>query len=272
MSNQIVAALERAAKQIVHSLGEAAAKAERRLLHETAEGLEHTARSHREFDAHAASDLEHAAARHPDVHDPHGASDPTRPAAAAGPSVSKPPELPGAEPLADPTVRLSATDHPYLQPSFKDREAEAVPGKVPLTDSHVEGTSADGVVPDGKALETFAGPVRPYVFEPGRTYYRSVGDTQFPNGSFWSEFPPSESQLRGDFAVLNEWNGDHGVVAFTPNRPVHAWAGEVAPQRATGGGDWYLPGGATQLWIPPGSIGPGDGDWLIAPVPGGSAR
>src|SRR3954469_7571659 len=105
MSNQIVAALERAAKQIVHALGEAASKAEQRLLHETAEGLEQTARRHRAFDSEAAGDLERAAARPPAVHAPHGAGEPGLPGTAGGPSVERPPNLPGAEPLADPTVK-----------------------------------------------------------------------------------------------------------------------------------------------------------------------
>lgn len=267
MSNQIVAALERAAKQIVHSLGEAAAKAERRLLHETAEGLEATAHRHRQFDTDAAGDLERAAARHPTVHDPHGASDPARRTTGAGPSVEEPRTLPGAEPLPDPSTPVTAGDHPYLRPISHDRENEALPGDVPRRPGYVEGTPADGVYPDDYSVQTFSGPVRPYVMEPGRTYYRSAGDGQYPNGSFWSEYPPTEPELRRDFAVLNEWNGDHGVIAFTPNRPVHAWGGDVAPQPATGGGDYYLPGGATQLWIPRGSLGAGDGEWQIAPAP-----
>jgi len=266
VSNQIVAALERAAKQIVHALGEAASKAEQRLLHETADGLEQTARRHRAFDTEAAGDLERAAARHPDVPAPHGASDPVRASATAGPSVSKPPELRGAEPLPDPTVPLSATDHPYLQPSSLDREVEALPGA-----AHV-GTGKPVDAPPGHVAlprsewRNFDGPIQPYVLQPGTTYYRAVGDTQYPNGAYWTQRPVTEAELRSDFAVLNKWNGDHGVVAFTPNRPVQGWIGTVAPMPATGDLGSHLPGGGTQIWLPSATLGPQDGAWQIAPA------
>jgi len=266
MSNQIVAALERAAKQIVHSLGEAAAKAEQRLLHETADGLEHTARSHRTFDEHAASDLERAAAQHPDVHAPHGASDPVLPTAAAGPSLSSPPELHGAEPLADPTTKLSAADHPYLQPSSLDREVEALPGAPhPGTGKPVDAPPGHVELPR-EEWRTFDGPIQPYVLQPGTTYYRAVGDTQYPNGSYWTQHPVTETELRSDFAVLNKWNGDHGVVAFTPNHPVQGWIGTVAPMPATGDLGSHLAGGGTQIWLQPKVLGPEDGTWQIAPA------
>lgn len=270
MSNQIVAALERAAKQIVHALGEAATKAEHRLLHETADGLEHTARAHREFDSHAASDLERAANRHPDVHDLHGAAEPGRPGTPAGPSVSKPPELPGAEPLTTPTTKLSAADHPYLQPNSFDRETEARPGAARPGTGHPVDAPPGHVELPPDVWSTFDGPVQPYVLQPGTTYYRAVGDGQYPNGSFWSQHPATESQLRSDFAVLNKWNGDHGVVAFTPDRPVQAWIGTVAPQPATGDLGSHLPGGGTQIWLPPATLGPQDGSWQIAPAVEGS--
>ena len=266
MSNQIVAALERAAKQIVHSLGEAASKAEQRLLHETAEGLEDTARRHRAFDSEAAGDLERAAARHPDVHDPHGATDPTHPTAAAGPSLSRPPELPGAEPLPNPTVKLSAADHPYLQPSRHDRETEALPGPARPGTGHPVETPPGHVELPPDAWSTFDGPIQPYVLEPGTTYYRAVGDGQYPNGSYWSQHPATESELRSDYAVLNDWNGDHGVVAFTPDHPVQGWIGTVAPQHATGDLTSHLPGGGTQIWLPPATLGPQDGSWQVAPA------
>ena len=120
-------------------------------------------------------------------------------------------------------------------------------------------------------MATFDGPVRPYDLEPGVTYYRSVGygPSSYPNGSFWTETPPTEGQLRSDIAVLNGWNGDHGVVAFTPNQKISVgWEGEVAPQPATGGGDFYLPGGGRQIWVPPGYLNESHGHWQIAPAPG----
>jgi hypothetical protein len=90
--------------------------------------------------------------------------------------------------------------------------------------------------------------------EPGKTHYRDVGHGSFPNGSFWTEAPPaSEGELRSSLAVLNRWNGNHGVVSFTPSRPVLAWEGEVAPQWATGED----------------GFDGNDGAWMISPAPEG---
>jgi ribosomal protein S20 len=61
MSNQVVAALERGAKRVVHALGEGATKAEHKLLHETADNLETAAKKHIAHDGKAAKDLESAA-------------------------------------------------------------------------------------------------------------------------------------------------------------------------------------------------------------------
>lgn len=55
---------------------------------------------------------------------------------------------------------------------------------------------------------------------------------------------------------------------LVPNRTVPAWAGQTAPQQATGDSTRWLPGGARQLWVEPGTLGAKDGDWFILPMPG----
>ena len=121
-------------------------------------------------------------------------------------------------------------------------------------------------------MRTFQGDVTPTYLEPGKTYYRWVGDGSAPNGAFWSPTPPrgGTGELRSDLAVKNEWNGDHGIVAFTPSHRIPVYSGPAAPQWGTGSTDHYLPGGGTQIWAEPYKLGPGDGEWSIAPVPEGS--
>lgn len=273
MSNAIVQVLEDAARKVAVAV-EDAAKSVGKFFDETAQRLETSAENHVEHDGRAASELERAA-RHgdetPSVHGA-GSSAPVRAAAAEpGGGAGFPHELESATDLPDPTRRLHQSDHPYLQPSSKELESEAIPGAKPRTDAQVVGdTSNHPELPDA-ALGTFSGDVTPEYMTPDKTYYRWVGDSSYPNGAFWSEHPPTggTSELRSDYAVLNEWNGDHGVVAFRPSHPVPVYRGEVAPQYATGSTDHYLPGGATQLWMPPGALSDKDGPWVIAPTPEG---
>lgn len=113
MSNQVVAALERAGKQIVHALGEGASKAEHRLLHETADNLETAAKKHVEHDARAAKDLETAARRHGDEH----VTEPTSP-----PATTRRPteESPGrsAIPTVNKEVNVTGKDAPGVRTRF----------------------------------------------------------------------------------------------------------------------------------------------------------
>ncbi len=285
----IVAALKNAAEKIGQALGHDASHAHSELMHSTGNNLRANAQAHLDHDAKAAADLERAGRRSgddgPTLHG--GDSTPAETATGcSGPSVSAPPTIPGGsggtrppfpgeEPLSNPTEPLSAADHPYLQPSTPNspeyREDEALPGEVPETTSWTEGDPGSRAPLDEGALSTFSGPVRPFTMQPGTTYYRSVGDGAYPTGGFWSETPPvNESQLRSDYAVLNNWNGDHGIVTFTPEHPVQGWEGEVAPQPATGGGGFYLPGGGRQVFIPRGNL-TGDGNWTIAPAPQGES-
>lgn len=102
--------------------------------------------------------------------------------------------------------------------------------------------------------------------EPGETYYRMVGHGTRPAGSHWvREVPADENEVRSRLAVKNEWNGDRGIVAFTPTRRIDGWIGAAAPQRASGGARAYLVGGGEQIWIPTGTLDAEAGAWRIAP-------
>ena len=81
--------------------------------------------------------------------------------------------------------------------------------------------------------------------------------------------------LRSDSAVLDEWNGNHGVVACTPSQDIQSWVGEAGPQPGTGAASsaqpYHLPGGGEQVWIdrptiPPADLQPGTGRWQIRPT------
>ena len=113
--------------------------------------------------------------------------------------------------------------------------------------------------------DTFQGRVEPFDMEPGKTYYRVVGDGSRPDGEFWTDRRPrTAADVRGDLAIREQWNGDHGVIAYTPPERVQGWAGTVAPTRATGRDDMHLPGGGRQMWIPPDTLSRESGHWRIA--------
>jgi hypothetical protein len=174
---------------------------------------------------------------------------------------------PGTQ-LTDPTVRLSAAAHPYLRPPSFAPETEA--GALPKAEFGWIGSNPDGrAEPPQTAIDTFTGEITAVDLLPGKRYYRAVGDGQYPNGAFWTEEPiGSEVALRRDYAVRNDWNGNRGLVILVPNRTVPSWVGQTAPQQATGDSTRWLPGGARQLWVEPGTLGAKDGDWFILPMPG----
>ncbi|WP_022911058.1 hypothetical protein [Aestuariimicrobium kwangyangense] len=182
------------------------------------------------------------------------------------------------EPLGTrPDQPLSATDHPYLQPNGTTPETQALPGAPQPTAV----TPADVPVPDGwppldqSALNTFDGAPTPETWPAGETRYRVVGDGQYPSGSFWTREPPaSDDVLRGDLAVLNEWNGNHGVVAYTPSQDLNVWVGPAGAQPTTGYdplNPTHLPGGGEQIYVQRGGFPSGDlddpGRWHVQSTP-----
>jgi len=70
-------------------------------------------------------------------------------------------------------------------------------------------------------------------------------------------------ELRGDLAVDSTWNGDHGLIAFTPSVVVKAWRGTAASQPASEGNGQYLRCGGDQIWVPAGKH---HGDYVIGRV------
>lgn len=280
MSDEPAKAIERGAKRLGHAVGTALKRAESKLLRDTETGLRASAESHLKHDGEAAEGLERAA-RGPRS-TPVVSGGRTAPPGASAPRTASVPNVNlvsgsnGATSLPNPTGRLSSSDYPYLRPAQPVRETEAVPGAAPNKVSWVApGTYPGRTVPPAGIQRTFAGEIQPYTLRKGVTYYRSVGDGQYPTGGFWSETPPvDEASLRRDYAVLNDWNGDHGVVSFTPDRDVPvAWEGEVGPQGASVTGhsgdqdpNHHLPGGARQIWIPRGGIDHEPGEWWIAPA------
>jgi hypothetical protein len=273
LSNAIVQALEDAAKKIEQAVIDAA-KSVGHFFEDTGTRLRQAVDDLTTHDGKAAADLEKAGKHADETPSVHGAGGATTPASAAGGGAggNLAGDLENATHLPNATDKLSSADYPYLQHESGALESEAVPGALPRTTSRVVGdTSAHPPLPD-RALSTFQGDVTPSYLEPGQTYYRWVGDGSYPNGSFWSPTPPrgGTGELRSDLAVKNEWNGDHGIVVFTPSQRVPVYSGPAAPQWGTGSTDHYLPGGGTQIWTEPGKLGPDDGDWSIAPVPEGS--
>jgi hypothetical protein len=170
--------------------------------------------------------------------------------------------------LADPGRRLSRHDFGFLRPPSSAREHLAQRGPVPPVRQRVvdfapgQDPAAWPPIPDAVLL-TFSGDVTPVELAAGQRLYRVVGDGSYPNGSFWTlTRPRDEHRMRRDLALLNDWNGDHGLVVLDLTRPVTAWRGVVGPQRSSDRRG-HLPGGGEQLWLPAGVLGPLDGRWTL---------
>lgn len=113
-------------------------------------------------------------------------------------------------------------------------------------------------------LVKFSGMVSVDTLEAGQRLFRTVGLTaksaehygSITNrllGDYWELTPPGQfeciDEWRANTAVLWEWNGDHGHLMVTLKRPVLALVGMVSHQ-PLGRGDWVLPGGGMQVFVP----------------------
>lgn len=151
---------------------------------------------------------------------------------------------------------LSRTHFDYLAEKEPLRESERSlvidkkdPARVPANEAIVDRQAGPVELPE-EAEQTFDGSVTPFTMEKDKTYYRIVGKESVPLGDFWIEkIPSSEEQWRRDYAVKRTWNGNHGVVEFTPAEDIHGWRGRTGAQRASSG-DGYMPGGSEQIWVP----------------------
>ncbi|NML15042.1 DUF6861 domain-containing protein [Azohydromonas caseinilytica] len=98
----------------------------------------------------------------------------------------------------------------------------------------------------------------PVVLKPGTKLYRVIDQKSNPAGSYWSEeLPRSRAQWRSDLAVKNDWNNNGSYVEYTvpAGDGLKVWRGSAAAQSLEGT-DRYLPGGGTQVWMPPGTVVP----------------
>ncbi len=133
------------------------------------------------------------------------------------------------------------------------RTAPAAPGGFPqMSDSIARTFNADPI---------------PETLPAGTKLYRIIGDDDSASGSYWSLDPPpaTEAEWRGSNAVLDPWNGDGGYVSSTvPDEGLNVWSGPTAPQALAPDGTSVLPGGATQIWVPRGTITP-DGPPMPTP-------
>lgn len=167
-----------------------------------------------------------------------------------------------------PSHRLDAKDYPFLQPAdWSTTEAQAVPCLPPETTAELAPNPDGRLEPDHSKRATFDGVIEPATMKAGTPYYRIVGDKSVPNGEFWTDHvPDGDSEIRGDMAIKNEWNGDHGIIQFVPNRDIPCWEGRVAPQAATNSDSAHLAGGGYQIYVGRGSIADNDGMWDLKPL------
>ena len=141
-----------------------------------------------------------------------------------------------------------------------------------------DSTIEPGQSESDKPTCAFATAPVPVLLPAGSVVYRVIGKSpdgglgNSPSGSWWSLEPPpqTEAKWRADYAVCGHWNGDGGYIKVTLKEDVRAWQGPVAPHRSQVAG-YYLPGGAMQIWVPPGTIDPiRDGatlDDILQPTP-----
>ena len=87
--------------------------------------------------------------------------------------------------------------------------------------------------------------VQPVTVPPNTPLFRTGDSSSDPAGSYWSPDPPSSGSQP---ASKPEWNdGGNTVSAVTPPNGTKAWMGPAS-------GQGQAPGGATQLYLPPGSL------------------
>jgi uncharacterized Zn-binding protein involved in type VI secretion len=93
---------------------------------------------------------------------------------------------------------------------------------------------------------------QPVDLPPGTTLYRVIDPALNPAGSYWMPAPfASEEEWRNACAVLPEWKNKGVQVVTSVVQPpgLKGWLGAAARQKG-------LPGGGTQLWIPPSQLQP----------------
>jgi hypothetical protein len=191
------------------------------------------------------------------------------------PAVSEdavvPPPTTGVIELLNPARQLMRTDYKFLREPSLETEQLAIPGSPPPTRVTLSNFLPDQDPSSWPAipphiLVTFDGTVSPVWLDVGQRLFRVVGSGQWANGPFWIEERPVDADsLRRDYALRNEWNGDHGVVVLEIARRIAAWRGVAGPQRSSDG-NGYLPGGSRQVWVPAGSLDLADGRWTLEPL------
>lgn len=93
---------------------------------------------------------------------------------------------------------------------------------------------------------------QPVNLPPNTKLYRVIGDSNAPDGSYWSlSVPADEASWRQSCAVKPKWNNDGQCVSYTvPQQGLKAWMGPASSQGEFGGG-------AMQFYVPPGTVKPG---------------
>jgi uncharacterized Zn-binding protein involved in type VI secretion len=92
---------------------------------------------------------------------------------------------------------------------------------------------------------------QPVTVPPNTPLYRVVDDPANAAGGYWTPDLPSSEEAWRQANAVGDWNaGSLLAVAQAPAEGLKAWMGPASGQ----GG---LPGGGTQLWVPPGSLVPG---------------
>ena len=109
-----------------------------------------------------------------------------------------------------------------------------------------------------KAAENFVA-ARPVTLPKGTKIYRIVDDAARPDGSWWSlDLPGSKAEWRSKYAVLEDFNKNGKYVEYvvTETEGLRVWLGPAASQRVGSAPGWIQDGGASQVWLPPGSVRP----------------
>jgi len=160
----------------------------------------------------------------------------------------------------------AATRDSPLLPKKVGLEPGAVPGAPPKLDVTPPVQPPDPrfqIKPDD--VDTFAQTPTFETLGEGTKIYRIVGQGSNPAGSYWSLDPPpaTEAEWRAGSAVQNGWNGDGAYVVHEVGPDgLQVWKGPAGPQLSSVDG-YYLPGGDTQLFVPPGQVDAG----TLTPMP-----
>jgi hypothetical protein len=174
--------------------------------------------------------------------------------------------------------------HPLTSPTIEPGAVPGDPKSNGMPKGAIKGPAQWGTL--GEDVPPSFVSVTPIVLAAGSSLYRvfsyPTAADPYPSwevGSWWSPvaIPPDEATWRGEFAVEESWNGGQYDTQWILPAETYVWSGPTSlqPGEYTNGepaDEYYLPGGATQIYVAPnlmniGTWNASQSPWTIDSLP-----